>query len=175
MTMTENTTNNQELKDLYERYASLVHRRCKYILHSEDDAWDATQEVFIKLMASLNSIRNRGSVYSWLLSTSTNLCISMLRKKTGEEFDETVHAGENNPSKMSAEKRVIFKEIITKLFKPWDKKIRDVVIYSYIDDYSQKEISALTGLGESTIRKYLLRFKRGVQYAYSDAKEVIDA
>jgi RNA polymerase sigma factor (sigma-70 family) len=173
--MTGNTNNNKELSELYERYASLVYRRCRFILHSDDDAWDATQEVFIKLMASLSTIQNRAAVYSWLLSTSTNLCISMLRRKKGEEFDETFHSFEGQKSEMSAEKRLLFKEIISTLLRPWDKKVRDVLIYSYIDEYSQKEISELMGIGESTIRKYLTRFKRGVRYAYSDAKEVIDA
>jgi RNA polymerase sigma factor (sigma-70 family) len=165
--------NNKELHDLYERYASLVFRRCKYILHSDDEAWDATQDVFMKLMDHLPKIENRSAIYSWLLSTSTNLCISMLRRKKGEEFDECLHSKENKQA--SVEKRLMLMEIIKKLFLPWDKKIRDVVIYSYIDEYSQKEISQLTGLGESTIRKYLTRFKREARYAYSDAKETFNA
>ena len=165
--------NNQEFRGLYEQYASLVFRRCKNILHSDDDAWDATQDVFIKLMAHLPEIENRSAIYSWLLSTSTNLCISLLRRKKGIEFDECIHSnGNDHPS---IDNRLILREIIMKLFLPWDKKIRDIVIYSYIDEYSQKEIAQLTGMGESTIRKYLTRFKREARYAYGDAKEAINA
>jgi RNA polymerase sigma-70 factor, ECF subfamily len=167
----ENT--DKELRDLYERYAPLVHRRCRSFLHSEDDAWDATQEVFIKLMNALPTIQNRSAIYSWLLSTSTNLCISMLRRKRGEEFDEAVHSDETG--RMSEGKRLMLKEIIKSLFLPWDKKVRQVVIYSYIDEYSQKEISQLMGIGESTIRKYLTRFKREARYAAHDAKEAFNA
>ena len=163
----------QELRSLYERYASLVHSRCRSILHSDDEAWDATQDVFMKLMSHLTNIENRSAVYSWLLSTSTNLCISMLRRKKGEEFDECIHSGGNNH--LSGEKRLILREIITKLFLPWDKKIREIVIYSYIDEYSQKEIAQLMGMGESTIRKYLTRFKREARCALSDAKEAFNA
>ena len=171
MSMTQE--NNEEFQELYKRYASLVFRRCKYILHSDDEAWDATQDVFMKLMSHLTNIENRSAIYSWLLSTSTNLCISQLRRKKGEEFDECVHSGESNH--LSSEKRLILREIITKLFMPWDKKIRDIVIYSYIDEYSQKEISQLTGLGESTIRKYLTRFKRETRGAFGNVKEVFNA
>jgi RNA polymerase sigma factor (sigma-70 family) len=170
---TSQDSKDQELRDLYERYASLVFRRCLSILHSDDEAWDATQDVFMKLMAFLPKIRNRSAIYSWLLSTSTNLCISMLRRKKGVEFDECFHSIEND--RLSEDKRLILREIITKLFLPWDKKIRDVVIFSYIDEYSQKEIAQLTGLGESTIRKYLTRFKREARYAYNDAREAINA
>jgi DNA-directed RNA polymerase specialized sigma24 family protein len=43
---------------------------------------------------------------------------------------------------------------------PWDKKVRDVVIYTYFDGYKQEEIAELTGMGESTIRRHLTTFKR---------------
>jgi len=166
-------SNDQEIREIYERYASLVYQRCRYILRSDDEAWDATQEVFIKLMAFLPKIENRSAIYSWLLATSTNLCISMLRRKKGEQFDECIHGSENN--RLSDEKRLFLREIITKLFLPWEKKIRQVVMYSYIDEYSQKEIAQLTGLGESTIRKYLTRFKREARLEIGDVKEVFNA
>jgi RNA polymerase sigma-70 factor (ECF subfamily) len=162
----------RELRDLYERYSSLIYGRCRYILRSDDDAWDATQDVFIKLMRSLPGIKDRSAIYSWLLSTSTNLCFSMLRRKRGEPFEEDFHSGEGR--QLHDEKRAALKEIIATLFRLWDKKVREVVMYSYIYDYSQKEISQLTGLGESTIRKYLTRFKRGSRHAYADFKEAIN-
>jgi RNA polymerase sigma-70 factor (ECF subfamily) len=167
------TQKNDELRDLYERYAPLVHRRCTYILHSDDEAWDATQDVFMKLMSHLPNIENRSAIYSWLLTTSTNMCISRLRRKKETEFDEGIHSDGTND--LSQEKRFIIREIIKKVFLPWDKKVRDVVVYSYIDEYSQKEISQLTGLGESTIRKYLTRFKRETRGAFGNVKEVFNA
>jgi RNA polymerase sigma-70 factor (ECF subfamily) len=163
--------NIDELSDLYNRYSSLIYERCRFILRSNDEAWDATQEVFIKLMRSLPGIKDRASIYSWLLSTSTNHCFSLLRRKRGELFDEEMHSDEGK--RLPDDKRIVLDEIIATLFKPWDKKIREVVIYSYIYEYSQKEIAELTGLGESTIRKYLTRFKRGSRYAYEDFKEAL--
>ena len=85
----------QTIRDLYERYSSLVFRHCRFILHSDDEAWDATQEVFLKLIAGLSGIKKHTSTYSWLLSVSTNHCISMLRRKKSEEFDENIHGTES--------------------------------------------------------------------------------
>ncbi len=164
---------NREIRDLYERYASLIYRHCRFILRSDDDAWDVTQEVFMKLMSCFSKIENKSSIYSWLLSTSTNLSISFLRRKKGQEFDEAIHSDENNQE--SNDRRLIMKEIMSRLFRPWDLKTRMVVIYTYFDGYSQKEIAQLTGLGESTIRKYLTRFKRGARTVCADAKEVLNA
>ena len=150
----------EELRSLYERYASLVHSRCRSILHSNDEAWDATQDVFMKLYAALPTIEKKGSIYSWLLSASTNHCISLLRKRRSVEFNEEIHGIAHGNSAANQEKQLLFKEVLRHFLMPWDKKTREVVLYAYFDGYKQEEIAQLTGLGASTIRKYLTRFKR---------------
>jgi len=150
----------KELRVLYERYAALVHARCRSILRSEDDAWDATQEVFMKLNNALPSIKNREALYSWLLSTSTNHCFSLLRRKKSVSFNEEIHSPGTTEHVPHQEKEVLFKEVLRHFLAPWDRKIREVVMYAYFDGYKQEEIVEITGLGASTIRKYLTRFKR---------------
>ena len=151
----------KELRSLYERYASLVHARCRSILHSQDEAWDATQDVFMKLYNALPAINKKESIYSWLLSASTNHCISLLRKRKTVDFDEEIHsAGGSGTDAPEQEKNLLLKEVLGRFFAPWDRKTCEVVMYAYFDGYKQEEIAKLTGLGESTIRKYLTRFKR---------------
>ena len=152
--------NNEEFRALYERHASLVYARCRAIVKSEDDAWDATQDVFMKLLKALPSINKRESIYSWLLSASTNHCISLLRKRRSTPFDEEVHGVAGDHPVPRQERELLLKEVLTRFFAPWDRKTREVVIYAYFDGYKQDEIASLTGLGESTVRKYLTRFKR---------------
>lgn len=149
---------NQEIRNLYERYASLVHSRCLRFLKSDDEAWDATQEVFMKLIDSLSSIQKKESIYSWLLSTSTNYCFSLLRKKKGESFEEEIHSTERGG--LPQDRWMVAKEVMKYFLNPWDEKIRQVVIYTYFDGYKQEEIAELTGMGESTIRRHLTTFKR---------------
>ena len=128
-------------------------------LKSEDEAWDATQEVFLKLLNSISSITKRESIYSWLLSTSTNYCISQLRKRRHEFFDESYH-GVNEEHGLPQEKRMLLKELFHHFLAPWDEKTRQVVIYTYIYGYKQDEIVQLTGMGASTVRRHLTKFRR---------------
>ncbi|MBW2258741.1 MAG: sigma-70 family RNA polymerase sigma factor, partial [Deltaproteobacteria bacterium] len=44
------TLNEAELAELYDRYAHVVYRRCLSILGNEEDAHDATQETFAKVL-----------------------------------------------------------------------------------------------------------------------------
>ena len=161
-----------ELGDLYKRYASVVHSRCVSVLKSEDDAWDATQEVFMKLNRALPKIRNKKAILYWLMSTSTNHCISVLRRKKTVEFDENIHrVGEGGIPVQ--EKKMAMKELFRHYFLPWNKKTQQVLFYTYIDGYKQQEIAKLTGLGESTIRKYLTNFRRACGAAAIKPEEVL--
>jgi len=161
-----------ELKEAYERYASMVHARCRSILGSENEAWDATQEVFIKLSRSLPGIRKKESLYSWLISAGTHYCISQLRKRRSVEFDEQLHGQEN--AGVQQERRFALKRIISGLLLPWERKVREVVVYAYVYGYRQDEIARLTGMGESTVRKYLTKFKRGSQGSKDRVEEELN-
>jgi RNA polymerase sigma factor (sigma-70 family) len=147
-----------EIQNLYERYAPLVHSRCLRFLKSDDEAWDATQEVFMKLIESLSSIQKKDSIYSWLLSTSTNYCFSQLRKKKSISFEEEVHSSDS--SGLPQDRWMLVREVMKHFLNPWDEKIREVITYTYFDGYKQEEIAELTGMGESTIRRHLTTFKR---------------
>lgn len=170
-----NRTTEKELRSLYERYAPLVHARCRSILRSEDEAWDATQEVFMKLWNALPSIEKKDSIYSWLLSTGTNYCISQLRRRRSVRFDEEMHSFDSSSADHipHQEKSLLLKEVIHRFLSPWDRKVREVVMYAYFDGYRQEEIAQLTGLGTSTIRKYLTRFKRKAAGAGLSFEEVM--
>jgi len=159
----------QEIKNIYNKYASLVHNRCRRILKSEDEAWDVTQEVFIKLIKSYNSIKNKQALLAWLIRASTNQAISQLRKKQGVQFDELLYT--QTESRESNEKNTLNRAILTKLFKPWDKKTIEIIIYTYVDGYTQEEISEIMGMGQSTVRKYLTRFRRKSQEWKSNQHE----
>jgi RNA polymerase sigma factor (sigma-70 family) len=95
------------------------------------------------------------------LSASTNFCISQLRKRRSVDFDEEIHSvGKEGSDVPQQEKELLLKEVLSRFFAPWDRTTREVVMYAYFDGYKQEEIAQLMGLGQSTIRKYLTRFKR---------------
>ena len=105
----------------------------------------------------MRKIKNKDSLLSWLYSVSTHYCISVLRKKRQIEFDETLHS--DNVAE-EQQRQIILKEVTARFMKPWNKKVRQAVVYTYIDGYTQPEIAKLMGIGESTIRRYLTEFRR---------------
>jgi len=67
-----------DIEDYYRTYGPMVLRRCRSILRDEDAAFDAMQEVFVKLMK--NAGRLKGDFPSSLLyRMATNTCLNIIR------------------------------------------------------------------------------------------------
>ena len=69
------------LHGLYERYRRPI---CSYvfgILHSQEDANDVTQEVFVRAFKTWDGLRDREHLSAWLYRLATNLSIDLLRRR----------------------------------------------------------------------------------------------
>src|SRR6185312_1661870 len=59
-----------------------VYKLARRMLADPDEAADATQEVFIRVMRSVVGFRGEASFGTWLHRVTVNVCLTMLRKRT---------------------------------------------------------------------------------------------
>lgn len=71
-----------KLVSLYEKS---VYRLCHRFFNNEEDALDATQEVFIKIYKNLERFEGRSSFSTWLYRIAANSCITLSEKKKKEK------------------------------------------------------------------------------------------
>ncbi len=146
-------------KQLYEKYGYLIFRTCLRIVHSEDEAKDALQEVFLKLLKNYCAIKDPNRIVPWIFSTAKNHCFNVLRynKRFAQsaQMDE-IPCCEDHVDKIES------REIIRLVFKTHSKKVRDAVYYTYVEQFSQQEIQKLTGQSPATTRRNLHRFKKSL-------------
>ena len=75
-------TQNARLFDvLYERYSGKVYAKCVTILKDQDDAMDAMQDIFMKVLLSIASFKGNAKFSTWLYSVTYNFCIDETRRK----------------------------------------------------------------------------------------------
>ncbi|MBN1824950.1 MAG: sigma-70 family RNA polymerase sigma factor [Candidatus Eisenbacteria bacterium] len=81
---------------LIRRYQRDVFRLCYRILRNNEDAEDASQDVFIRLHRSLGQYDPSHLFRSWLLRITHNLCIDHLRRRrmTTVSLDEPIRRGD---------------------------------------------------------------------------------
>ena len=66
---------------LIERYYSICFRTCMVILRNQDDASDACQNCFVKVVGKLDSFRGDGSFRGWVLTIARNESLALLRHR----------------------------------------------------------------------------------------------
>jgi len=71
----------QMLTLLYERFRRPIYTYLYRLLGNQEDAADATQEVFLRACMHWEQLRDRESLSEWLYRVATNLCIDLLRKR----------------------------------------------------------------------------------------------
>lgn len=78
---------------LVTRYRAKVYGMCYHLVQNDQDAWDLSQEAFIKAWRALGSFKGDSSFYTWIYRISHNCAYDWLRKKKiqgdGEFNDET--------------------------------------------------------------------------------------
>jgi RNA polymerase sigma factor (sigma-70 family) len=156
---TDKTLVAESAKRLYEQYSFLIFRICLRILQSEDDAKDALQSVFVKLLENYHTIKDPGRVVPWIFSAAKNHCFNVLRyqKKFSQEVEMDEMASSENFGKA-----IETREILRLIFSSHGKKVRDAVYYTYVERFDQREIQKITGQSPATIRRNLARFKKNL-------------
>ena len=156
MAQAEETT----LEALYERYGHEVYRRCRYLLGSDDAAWDAVLDVFLKVDRARDGFRRDASWLTWLMRITTNHCLNVLRagrvrQGAGLLAPEALdHEGRCEPA--VAERAAQVRGVL-ELFDP---KTQAAAIHYWVDEMSQEEVAAAVGLSVPTVRKRLREFVR---------------
>ena len=69
-----------DVEDLYRRYGPMIMRRCRQLLSDEEQALDATQDVFVQV---LQHRRRLEDTYPSILlyRIATNLCLNRIRDR----------------------------------------------------------------------------------------------
>ena len=148
--------NNKDIQQLYEKYSFMIYGRCLKILSSPEEARDAMQVVFMKLINKYDTIRDKSQVVPWIFRVAQNYCFNELR--SNKKFRDSVETDEVAAID-DFDARLSKKQIISTIMGRVSKKIRDAVYYTFIEELNQREITKLTGQSPATIRRNLQKFR----------------
>ena len=152
--------NESAMEILVKRYYDLVH---SYIYRTTNDyniAYDITQDVFIKMMKSIDKYNlEDGKFKNWLLKIAVNTTKDYFKSKTYkqriENYDIENHEIEDKSNVIDIiskkEESIKIKEAVEKL----PNLQREAIFLKYYNDLKIKEISKITGDNENTIKSRL--------------------
>ncbi|MEK3794254.1 RNA polymerase sigma factor [Paenibacillus sp. FSL R7-0204] len=137
----------------YEQYAEMLYRIALVHLGSRQDAEEATQDTFIKLMEKAPVFKDDEHQKAWLIRVITNHCKNLLgrgwrKREVKLEGVEPVTA--DNPEELAVLQLVLSLPV----------KVKTVIHLYYYEDYPVQEISRILQISESAVK---MRLQRGRQ------------
>ena len=158
---TNSTVTPETVQGLYQRHAYALFRRCRQLLRDDDEARDAMQEVFLKVLEDLSRFRARSSPATFLFGIATHLCLNRLRNRSAR--DATWEASvartlqEDSPGASgAAEARQLAESILAEA----DEETAAIALYHFVDGLSQGAIANLVGKSRVTVNQKLQQFRR---------------
>ena len=145
-------TDKELFTKIYHQYVDTIYRICFSFLKNEDDAKDAVQEVFIKLLNSNKEYENEEHIKAWLIVTTSNYCKNIVsnwwwKRKSIE--DSAIVEG-----------NIMKGDETLELVLDLPDKYKIPVYMYYYEGYDSREIAKILGKPDSTIRTYLQKARK---------------
>jgi len=170
------TGDRNAFRALVERHYGAVFRLCRSILRNNDDAEDATQEVFVRVFEALGQFSGRGAFGAWLRRLTVNHCLNRTQtvnarvSRASYSIDlmaETLPAShEDDPEEsfLRAEERARIKTELEYL----PPQQRAALGMRLLDGLSYEEIAETMGVPVNSVRSWLHRGRARLREALQE-------
>lgn len=158
-------------EELVLKYEKTVYNLALRMVGDRDDAFDMTQEAFIKAYGSLSSFRGDSKFSVWIYRITTNVCLDFLRSKSrkqqvsltvSDDDDEDAQLDIPDP-KADPEQQLIKKismQSVEEGLKTLPDKQRQILVMRELGGMSYAEIGAALSLEEGTVKSRIFRARK---------------
>lgn len=153
------------LELLIRKYYDDIYYFCSYKIGDRQQAYDCTQETFLKLTRSIHGYKERQKFKGYLFSIARNVCMDYFRGKrpvvTDPEELLSLTADKDAFGKME------LAQVLFQALKELTAEQREVVVLRFYHDFKLKEIARIVGVPLPTAKS---RLKRGM----AKLKEILE-
>jgi len=171
--------------DLVMRHRNRIFSMIRNMTHHEADAWDLTQDVFIKAWNAIEHFEEKSKFSTWLYRIAHNVVYDWSRKRkheiTGELNDEILEYDRIDPAAVasphlehSPDQKIAIDELKIKIESALAKistEHREIVILKDVQGLSYKEIANVLGCTIGTVMSRLFYARQKLQTLLKDEYE----
>lgn len=172
-------------EELVLRYEKTVYNLALRMVGDRDDAFDMTQEAFIKAYGSLSSFRGDSKFSVWIYRITTNVCLDFLRSKSRKQqvsltvSDDDEDAQLDIPDPSSTPEQQLIKKIsmqsVEEGLKTLPDKQRQILVMRELGGMSYAEIGAALSLEEGTVKSRIFRARKRLCAFLLDSGNIPDS
>ena len=144
---------------LVRRHQGRILRLATYLLSSDADAQDVTQEVFLRAHGNLARLEQGASFSAWTRLVATRLCFNLRRDRATRTRNEQA---DEEPSTSPSSARTAVEWTLAQLPYPY----REVLILRFVEELSLEEIAQTLDIGLSAAKMRLTRARQSFFEVY---------
>jgi RNA polymerase sigma-70 factor (ECF subfamily) len=158
---------------LVERHYKRIYELAYYFVRDVEDAYDITQDVFLRVFNSLANFKGDSSFYTWVYRIASNACVDYRRRRSrrqGVELTEELIQRDDVQSLVVRERapyqQALDREldtVIRNAVSQLPDKQRQVFILRHYEQLSLQEIATVLGRGLGTIKAHLFHATRAMR------------
>jgi RNA polymerase sigma-70 factor (ECF subfamily) len=146
---------------LYRRYGPAVYRRCLRLLREPEAARDATQEVFLKLVANLDRVPPDVPVLAWLYRVASNHCLNL--RRAGRHRGDGLPEGDLETLAAAPGPDLPDLALARQVLSRFDEVTRLVAVGILVDGMEHEELALVLGISRRSVARKLERFLEGAR------------
>lgn len=148
----------REIAQLYQRLGPVVFRRALKLLQNRDDASDATQQIFMKLLKHAQPLREGADSVPYLLEVTNNHCFNHLRdtKRRAQLVGDAISFRPEATGDLEHETgdRQLARQVLNTL----EAQGADVAARVLVGEQEHQAVAQELGISEKTVQRKLKRF-----------------
>jgi RNA polymerase sigma-70 factor (ECF subfamily) len=159
----------EEVEVLCARYGPMVLRRCRQLLGDADEARDACQDVFVRVVQHRSRLDARYPS-SLLYRVATNVCLNRIRERgrrpaSDADAELTAIACAREPGGDSHARMML-----DRLFGRHPESSRTMAVLHFVDGLTLEQVAEETGLSVSGVRRRLRQLRETLRGAEMRSK-----
>lgn len=167
---------------IFEKYQAQVVNIAYGMLSDREDAYDAAQEVFVRVYKSIESFKEKSSFTTWLYRITTNICSDILRKrqKSNNVISMNQSVEENKEidiidDALTPEENVELSErqkAVRTAISELKDEYRVVITLCDIEEMSYDEIAEILKVPKGTVKSRINRARISLKKKLMDRREL---
>ena len=174
--------NREAFNVLFSRYQSHVINIAYGMLSNREDAYDAAQEVFVKVYRSIESFREQSSFATWLYRITANVCSDILRKrqKSGNIVSISGYTDENKEFDIEDESASVEENMelserqaaVRKAISALKEEHRIIITLCDLQGMSYDEIAETLKIPPGTVKSRINRARSALKKNLTEKREL---
>ncbi len=139
--------------ELYRQWGPAIYRRCLRLLHDQEAARDATQEVFRKALGSPEKLADPDVALPFIYRIATNHCLNERRNagRRGETELGEMEVASEHPEFPN-------RRLVQRVLSRFDAKTQSIAVGVLVDGMEHDEVADALGISRKTVSRKLARF-----------------